>query len=278
MDDSRWSEVFALVDWHKLLLGNDGRLQWETLVTGVLAIASAMLTIWFLNLQIRHADANAKDQRDQTDKLAKEQRARRARAARAMLPAALEELADYATACVAGLWGLRPYFPGDGWLNLSQADKPPPRWAPSALTEHVLSVIRECLEFFDPVPRGPPGPGDPPGPADALADLMRRFHSQNYFARSLATTISGPDRGSQLSWNYMKDVIVDSAELHALARRLAWDIDNGNFTASSIDFQDALFAARCFDGADADEAGKLLEQWERRPKWHRTAGATRKDD
>jgi hypothetical protein len=242
MDDPRWSEVFAFVDWHKLFLGNDGRLQWETLV-GVLA---AVCTIWILNRQIQ-----------KTDRYAKEQRARRARAARAMLPVALEGLADYPTDCVVGLWGLRPYFPDDGWLNLSQADKPPPRWAPPSLPERVQSAIKECIEFFDPDPLDPPRPGHP-GPADALADLMRRFHSQNFFARSLATTISGPDRRSQLSWNAMKDVIFDSAELSALARRLAYDIDNENFTASRIDFQDALFTARCFDGAD--EAGDYTWQ------------------
>jgi hypothetical protein len=281
MDDPRWSKVFALVDWHTLLLGSDGRLQWETLVTGILAIASAMLTVWFLHRQIGHADLNAKEQRDQTAKLAEEQRERRARAARAMLPVALEGLAQYAIACVAGLWGLRPYFPGDGWLNLSQAGKLPPVWALPSLAEYVLSVIKECIEFFDPNPIEAPGPADAPGRADALADLMRRFQAQNTQTRWHLATINGPDRGSQLSWNVMKEVIIESAELAALSRHLISGIKTKPFASTGIDGIDILsllFESRCFGDDDIDEAKALTAQWERWPEWHKRAGATREGE
>jgi hypothetical protein len=74
---------------NKLLLGNDGRLQWETLVTGLVAVGVAVATITKLNDQIR-----------QTGKFADDHRRLRARAARAVLPLALSELANYSTECV----------------------------------------------------------------------------------------------------------------------------------------------------------------------------------
>lgn len=122
---------------YKLLLGNDGRLQWETLLTGVAALAAATLTVAKLNDQIR-----------QTEQLASDQRQRRQRAARAVLPLALSELSDYAKACMIGLNDLRPCFQSDGSLDRLQVSKIGTTWTMPSLPENILSVFKEALNML----------------------------------------------------------------------------------------------------------------------------------
>jgi hypothetical protein len=83
----------------KAFVGSDGRIQWETLLTGIGAVAPAAFTVVKLREQI-----------DQTEKLTNDQRRRRARAARATLPLALSQLAEYATSCIVQLYDLRLFF------------------------------------------------------------------------------------------------------------------------------------------------------------------------
>lgn len=89
-----------------LLLGDEGRIQWETLVAGLLALGAAVCTIRQIRSQIRL-----------TSELAADQRLRRERAARAMLPLALSEFADYAVTCIKHLQALQPYFHSNGALD-----------------------------------------------------------------------------------------------------------------------------------------------------------------
>jgi hypothetical protein len=99
--------------YYKFLLGTDGRLQWEILATGIAALVAARWTV-----------AKISDQIKQTERLATDRRRRRERAALAMLPLALSEFANYATACINGLYALRPCFQSDGSLDRSQTGKP----------------------------------------------------------------------------------------------------------------------------------------------------------
>ena len=96
-----------------LFLGNDGRLQWETLFTGFAALVAAWFTVDHLKQQIR-----------QTEDLAERARRQRVKAARAILPLALSQLTEYATSCIKRLYALWPYFRTDGSLNRSRADLP----------------------------------------------------------------------------------------------------------------------------------------------------------
>jgi hypothetical protein len=96
----------------KLFLDPDGRLQWETLFTGVVAIVAALSTTRSLRPQIH-----------QTQELADDRRRRRARAARATLPLALSQLAQYAISGIKELYDLRTYFRADGSLDRIQGEQ-----------------------------------------------------------------------------------------------------------------------------------------------------------
>jgi len=89
-----------------IFLGNDSRLQWETLLTGFAAVAVAAVTVTKLNEQIR-----------QTKKLETDKRERQAKAVRAMLPLALAEIAGYATECMRKFCELQVYFYADDQMS-----------------------------------------------------------------------------------------------------------------------------------------------------------------
>lgn len=125
-----------------LFLDPDGRLQWETLVTGIGAVVAAFFTVRRLREQI-----------SQTQKLADDQRQRRARAARATLPLALSQLAQYATSCIKGLYDLRPYFGrGQSVNDLVQISQKCAAWELPSLSDDVLNSLKECIEVIDDEP------------------------------------------------------------------------------------------------------------------------------
>lgn len=119
-----------------LFLGNDGRLQWETLLTGLSAVVAAWFTIGHLKRQIR-----------QTEDLAERAQRQRVKAARAMLSLALSQLTEYATSCIKRLYALWHFFHTDGSLDRSRADLPALKLPP--VPDDVLLLLKECVAVMD---------------------------------------------------------------------------------------------------------------------------------
>lgn len=178
----------------KLFLGNDGRLQWETLLTGFAALASAWFTISALRKQIR-----------QTRELADEQRGRRARAALTVLPLALSEIEQYALSCIKGLCDLRRYFRADGALDQSQADACRSAWPFPRLPEDGLVVLKECVEFVD------------DAPAEAMSRLIRHLQVQKSRLRDYGSrlNLARPPEIVNIDLGLVDHAIGDAAELSA---------------------------------------------------------------
>jgi hypothetical protein len=103
---------------------------------GIIAMGAAV-TIYMFRRQIK-----------QTERLANDRRQRRARAA----SPALSEIGEYATACIRGLYTLRPYFRPNGAFDREQALSQPMGWSSPRLPEDVFSVLSECIEVFDDEP------------------------------------------------------------------------------------------------------------------------------
>jgi len=219
--------------WTKLLF--DGRLQWETLVTGLVAIGAAWWTVRGIRDQIR-----------QTARIADDKRKRSERAARAMLPLALAELADYARACLIGLNGLRSMFKPDGGRNEAIVST----WAPPDIPESVLPIFRECLEFMD------------DAPADALTNLVKQLQIQH--SRLVGhTDILRADAGSQLVvWHNIQTAIRDAAETYARGSLLLIFARGGKtnqFSINETNISNSLYAAGCFE--DFTEIETLAKGW-----------------
>jgi hypothetical protein len=226
----------------KVFVGNDGRLQWETLVTGITALLAALLTIMFLNRQIR-----------QTAILAKDQRQRQARSARAVLPFALSELEQYTRVCIKGLYDLRPYFQSADPLDLSQINKCLSAWPSPRLPEDVLSVFKECVEFSD------------KAPALAASTLIGKLQVQ----KSRLTEYASRLRLQHFLPPSTIDLAIgDAAEVFARGSRLfpfARGYTVPAFDVSRDDVYKALSDAGCFDSYE--EIGVLADRWERESIW-----------
>jgi hypothetical protein len=178
----------------KLFLGSDDRLQWETLLTGGAAVLAALFTIRKINEQIR-----------QTGQLAADQRNRKARAARAMLPLALSEITEYATACINGLLALQPLFLDESALDRSPAHSDLSSWTLPRLPENVLPLLKECIEYSD------------DRPAEAMRDMVRHFQVQNTRLIEDLSRLRLNDGVHLLLWQHIVERIQDSAELCARA-------------------------------------------------------------
>jgi hypothetical protein len=228
----------ALALPNTLYLGSDGRLQWEILLTGVAALLAAGGTIFMLNRQIR-----------QTGEIATDQRRRRARAARAILPLALSEVAEYATACINGLYALRTSFRQDGSLDQSHAIAP---WTLPRLPENVLSSLKECIEFVDDTA------------AETMTNLIRHFQVQNSGIASTMARLRLNDGVHLVMWANIEKIVVDAAELHARASVLfpfARGDDHRILKISRSDIYTALFVAGCFN--TLEEIAQLADEWQR---------------
>ncbi len=233
----------ACLSWadtaHKIFLGTDGRLQWETLVTGFAAVVAAGVTICRLNAQIKQAGD-----------LAAEQRRRKARAAQAMLPLALSELGEYATACIAGLYSLRPCFTGDGGLDRSAATNELAKWSPPTLPENVLSLLKDCIEFCE------------DRPAEAIRDLVRHFQIQHLRIVEDIARLRLNDGVRLLLWANIEQAIQDAAELYARGA-LVFPFARGSpahiAEVARPQIYSALFAAGCFQ--NLGEIDALADRW-----------------
>jgi hypothetical protein len=157
----------------KAFVGSDGRIQWETLLTGLGAVVAAFFTVVKLRQQI-----------DQTQKLANDQRRRRARSARAALPLALSQLAEYATSCIVEMHDLRLFFQPDGSIDRSRGEEIFAAWTLPPLAENILSVLKECIESVE------------DEPAQAIVELIRHLQIQrarlaDYISRKAYASASG---------------------------------------------------------------------------------------
>ena len=236
-----WAAVETIAPSKRLFLGTDGRVEWETLVTGIVAVLVAVLTVMKLSEQIR-----------QTERLAVDQRKRRARAARAMLPLALSEIADYATTCILGLYALRSCFRPDGALDRPQIADCLTAWASPRLPENVLSLLKECIEFSD------------DGPAEAMAELVRHFQVQNSRILDNISRIRLNDGVHLVLWANIEQDIQDAAELYARASVLLPFSKGSTSQVSDIGRQlihNALMVAGCFN--NLSEIDALSDRWAR---------------
>jgi hypothetical protein len=102
--------------------------RWQTLLTGILALAGALLTVHMIERQVR-----------QMDKAEQERVQRKAIAARALLPSALASLSDYAETCTAEL---RKIYAMTSAEELGDSKAPAP-------DKESLSVLSSCVEWDD---------------------------------------------------------------------------------------------------------------------------------
>jgi hypothetical protein len=218
-----------------LFLGNDGRLQWETLLTGVCALVAAWLTVIHLNRQIR-----------QTEDLAERSRQQRAKAARAMLPLALSQLTEYSRSCITALYALRHYFQTDGSPVRSSGDLPGLTLPP--IPDDVLLLLKECVAVMD------------DDPAETIVELISRLQIQrtrlvDYISRLQATAgIRGITSG------HIDQGIRDAAEIYARASSLfpfARGI-TGCFDVKRDVFQHVLTSA----GVNPNELDAFTDKWQ----------------
>jgi len=224
----------------KLFLDPDGRLQWETLFTGVVALVAAFFTIRGLRQQI-----------DQTQKLADDQRRRRARAARATLPLALSQLAQYATTCIQELHDLRPYFRSDGSLDRTKGEQRFTTWRLPHLPDSILSSLKECIEFVD------------DEPAQAIVDLIGHLQVQSSRVTGFISRFRLNDGVHLLIRSNIDQAMWDAAEVYARASTLPFSrgYPASSFTVTRARIREALWLAQCFD--DDHEIDVLAKKWER---------------
>ena len=226
----------------KLFLGTDGRLQWETLVTGIGAIVAAFFTVRRLREQI-----------SQAQKLADDQRQRRARAARATLPLSLSQLAQYATSCIKGLHDLRPYFRASRSMNdLVQRAQKCAAWESPLLSDNVLNSLKDCVEVID------------DEPAQAIIQLIghlqiQRSRLQEYISRA---RLNDPTHLVLLS--NIEHAMYDAAEIHARTSTLfpfSRGYPTGSLAVTRERVYEALSLSGCFD--DYGDISALSDQWQR---------------
>jgi hypothetical protein len=223
----------------KLFLGTDGRLQWETLVSGIGAVVAAFFTVRRLREQI-----------NQTQKLADDQRQRRARAARATLPLALSQLAQYATLCIKRLYDLRPYFRPDA--DLVQRAQKCAAWELPSLSDDVLNSLKECIEVID------------DKPAEAVIQLIghlqiQRSRLEEYISRA---RINDPTHFVVLS--NIEHAMYDAAEIHARTSTL-FPFSRGYPTGSLAVTRKSVYEAFSLSGSfnDYDDISALADNWQK---------------
>jgi hypothetical protein len=233
-------EAVLLLD-SKIFISAEGRLQWETLVTGLVAAAAAFFTVRGLREQIH-----------QTQKLANDGRQRRARAARATLPLALSQLAQYATSCIKELYDLRPYFRAGGSEARAQREERFAAWILPPLSENILTSLKECIEF------------EKDEPAQAITSLIchlqiQRSRLMEYISR--ARLNNGVDHSLL---DNIEHAMWDAAEVHARTSTLfpfSRGYPAGSFAVTRERVYEALSLAGCFE--NDDDISTLTDKWQR---------------
>lgn len=160
----------------------DWLYRWQTLVAGVIALAAAVPTVYFLYRQIA-----------QQQELAAETRRRELLAARAMLPASLAKLATYAQDCCDQL---RAYSASAG------AASPIISMTIPAVPVEELPVLRDCVKYGDENLR------------DAVETLLSRLQIQSSRFVGVASMNVAPE-WRQFSAGVAAEFLMDALELHA---------------------------------------------------------------
>ncbi len=225
---------------HSILLGTDGRLQWETLLAGVLALVGAVLTVVKIREQIR-----------QTSEIARDQRQRQARAARSMLPLALSELSTYAQGRLGTLFLLHPCFRPDGSFDQAQARTIASSWAPAALPENVLDIFKECIEFVD------------DDAAEALATLIREIQVQTSRLTQTIAWIRAAGQGLLVTASHIYRDFIDVAEILARVNTL-FPFARGDQNCKFEITPSAIRLALTVNGIDSTNFPEL---WSRAGEW-----------
>lgn len=178
-------------------LGADKRIQWETLLTGFLAVAAAIATVCVTRQMIR-----------QTADLENERRSRRARAANAMLPMVLSELYGYSMKCMRVLKDIRGFTTEEGYLDRLIGEDFISRCGVPVIPENSMEVLKECIEFSD------------DKLAAALIDLIKNLqiqHSRMLGAMDIFRVPSSiPNITSREIDRYLVDAAAVSARCEAL--------------------------------------------------------------
>lgn len=223
-----------------LFLGNDGRLQWETLVTGIFALVAAFGTIFYLRKQIW-----------QTQQLADDRRRRRERAALATLPLVLSELSEYAISCIKGLCCARPYYKIGASIDILDRQEKLSNWTLPHISDNTLLSLKECIEFAD------------DAPACAMISLIRHLQIQRARLEDYISRASGNDPGRLLLLSNIESAICDAAEVHGRASALFPFARGGQASAfTHKDICRALSLSGCFN--DDKDISDLVNKWQQR--------------
>lgn len=222
-------------------LGKDGRLQWETLTTGLFALVVAFFTTLYLRKQIH-----------QTQALANDRRQRRERAALATLPLALSELSEYAIFAIKQLYDLRPYFKIDMTINVAERRQKLMAWTLAPLSENILPSLKECIEFAD------------DAPAQAMISLIRHLQIQRARLRDHISRAHSNDPGHLLLLANIEGDMNNAAEIYARANTLfpfARGYPTTTFAVTRERICEALSLAGCFE--DYRDISALADKWQR---------------
>ncbi|HLN22643.1 MAG TPA: hypothetical protein VK558_01520 [Patescibacteria group bacterium] len=204
------------------LLLKDGRLQWETLVGGIMALVAASATVWTMKWQTE------------------DQRRRRGRAALSVLPLMLSELFDYVTSCTEGLLQLRACDAG-GRCDPTTARNVVIKWQRPRLPENCAGVLKECIEFAD-VPV-----------AGEMIALLSKLQIQHARFNSTYAALMSESPSMMILTQNIRTYILDIAEIHARATMLLRMTRSVKDTVEEVmprDIRTALMHLLFFDDSD----------------------------
>jgi hypothetical protein len=159
--------------------------RYQTLITGFIALAAAIMTVVMVRQQIR-----------QVDHLEDERRRRESYAARAVLPLALSQISEYAKKSIE-CW--KDFDPDT--QNLSDVSVP-------ELPEGLVEPLRDCIRYSE------------QHQAKQIADLLHWLQVQSSRQRSLRSELEHKSLNLIISMHHIDSAIIDAADLYALASRL----------------------------------------------------------
>ena len=171
--------------------------RFQTLITGLLAVVAAIVTIYFIRKQIVQVDQHSEEARYQKSK-----------AARAFMPNALSALCEYANESIIVLIGLRAAIVA-GETGRRASDEVRAVTVP-IIPHNALSTLKECIEFSYEEPAG------------KIAHLIRELQIQNSRLRTLISDCQRVE-GSRIVVTapiHADSGIFDAANIYALAENL----------------------------------------------------------
>jgi len=161
---------------------------YQTLISGLLAVVGAITTVFFINRQIRQANSQETERRRRSDF-----------AARAMMPAALSELCQYSQKCASALVPLIENAPTTQ-VSVSASIRDFP-----AIPDDALLVLRECIEFGS------------EAVAENIADLIRKLQVQS---SRLGGEVWLSESGNTIVPPILIDCVLDALEIYARSTSL----------------------------------------------------------